>query len=118
MSTVKSGKATPDYRVTFACSECMFSTTSGISAQAHRDWHKQEDKLYQELENRVVKLGIQESIAALNSCHPERDQLVWELADAVLLQHSPAGGIYGRAHDCIMSEQARQLLKLYEEVAP
>ena len=47
---------------------------------------------------------------------PNRDKLARELAEAVLLQHSPVGGIYGRAHDCIMCEQARQLLKLYEEV--
>ncbi|KKL45627.1 hypothetical protein LCGC14_2353690 [marine sediment metagenome] len=63
--------------------------------------------------NNTNKEKFEKMYASLDKID-ERDKLARELAGAVLLQHSPVGGVYGKAHDCIMCEQARQLLKLYE----
>jgi hypothetical protein len=84
MSTNKSDKATPDWLVGFACSECPFSTKSGLSGREHVEWHKQQDRLYKELEDKTVELGVQGAVNALNSYSPDRDKLARELAEAWL----------------------------------
>ena len=120
-----SSKATPDWLVGFACSECLFSTKSGLSSQEHVEWHKQQDKLYKELEDKTMELGVSEAVNALNSYNPQRDQLVRELADMVRDMYHYVPGDYeespkGREQFYLatLRVKARQLLKLYEEEKP
>ena len=98
-------KTTTDYLVSFACEDCGFSTKSGLAAQTHVDWEKEQDRLYRERDDRTVKLGIQKTVDALNSYDPERDKLARELAEAWLSpttdDHTPEE----------LDEVARELLR-------
>ena len=100
-------KKEPDYLVSFACEDCGFSTKSGLAAQAHVDWEKEQDRLYRERDDKTAKLGIQKTVDALNSYNPDRDELARELARRLLF--SP--------YYKILHPQARQLLRLYQEAS-